>query len=1198
MVDDNSSCLALPTIETTQHIGDNHMDMCRFFGLGDPGYQKVAAALHRILARTISKPASVEIAKADPSDNSPSANDPSKIVTSSIFEPPFQATISPETIKALIELLRFDQIDARLMTLRTAKAKTCEWFLSNPEYMQWQSNDQREHHSGLLWIKGKPGAGKSVLMKYLFSEAKKASQNKGPQRPIVISFFFNARGEMLEQSTLGCYRSLLLQLFEKAPELQVALDDLSTSTARFIEKNGWNPETLTQVLTCAIDLLSAERPLTCFVDALDECEEWEVRNMVSFFEDLGDRFPASRTRLNICFSSRHYPSIVPKKGLQVTLETEADHFQDISHFVEAELKLGDSTQAEEIKGLILAKCSNIFLWVALVVPLLNRVYDRGKMTALRNTLDSIPPGLDQLFDMILTRDTEDLDELRVCLRWILFATRPLKPQELYVAIKIGLCIGESRDPELSEIEYPKGFLVADLHRNIENSSKGLAEITRSEKQPTVQFIHESVRDFLLGKSGKRKPWSGFGPEGPGETQNLLKSCCLSQLRIGFLAHFPTQSPPARQTVRLKTAKYPFLEYAIDNVLRHSESAEQENVMSQREFLSTFPLSLWICLFNSIESHEIRRHPADVNLVYILASYNLPQLIRIHPGSPRHLDIRGGRYEYPLLAALIFRNIEAIEALLITSGMATSPTRGFWNTPLNLDVVPTGSFKFKPDMSLLSCLVEFDQPEMVKHYLEKMPPSEPDVAAHRGRFGDYLQSVRSRRMALCLVGAGYDPGAEDDRSMTLLHHAAAKGHLEVVELLSSPHGEVNCHNSSPLSGDLISLIQARVRPNIRDCLGWTPFHHAASGGFADIVRHLACIPGVNPNEITNNGETALHIAARSGMSDAAAALLSLDNLTPDCTDKTGHTPLMVAATNSEQRSVDRNKVIKILITKLQPTKHNCQVLAEYLVACRASISTELAETILLFETQIINMQDKDGVTPLSSLVQDFASNSSPHTWRLLQLYLSFNANPNIRDLKGRSAIFYAAGLPWDVSDMIPRVLPILLDPDPYFLSFLFYPNADFSPDIYGKTPLVYAAEIGSMDNLRTLINDSRTLPFINTPDKFGQTPLWHLLNRTSLWEYPKHWKDDSSRCSDLLKSAHMLFDVAKADPFVGELEWTNNRISRKSLRDIEPGDESISAYRMLHVSVNRNDGVVRNYVLGLARSLLEKFEQVNPANIST
>ena len=45
MVVDTSSTLSDSTIEITQHIASNHMDMCRFKGLEDVEYKKVAAAL-------------------------------------------------------------------------------------------------------------------------------------------------------------------------------------------------------------------------------------------------------------------------------------------------------------------------------------------------------------------------------------------------------------------------------------------------------------------------------------------------------------------------------------------------------------------------------------------------------------------------------------------------------------------------------------------------------------------------------------------------------------------------------------------------------------------------------------------------------------------------------------------------------------------------------------------------------------------------------------------------------------------------------------------------------------------------------------------------------------------------------------------------------------------------------------------------
>ena len=42
---------------------------------------------------------------------------------------------------------------------------------------------------------------------------------------VTASFFFNARGEDLEKSIVGMYRSLLLQLLEGYPDLQEIFDD-------------------------------------------------------------------------------------------------------------------------------------------------------------------------------------------------------------------------------------------------------------------------------------------------------------------------------------------------------------------------------------------------------------------------------------------------------------------------------------------------------------------------------------------------------------------------------------------------------------------------------------------------------------------------------------------------------------------------------------------------------------------------------------------------------------------------------------------------------------------------------------------------------------------------------------------------------------------------------------------------------------
>src|SRR4051794_20781126 len=84
---------------------------------------------------------------------------------------------------------------------------TCMWILELDEYKNWAAQS-----SGLLWIKGKPGAGKSTLMNFLYSRVKEQWRT---ENGICLEFFFSARGVGLQQTQLGMLRSLLNQLFNQ-----------------------------------------------------------------------------------------------------------------------------------------------------------------------------------------------------------------------------------------------------------------------------------------------------------------------------------------------------------------------------------------------------------------------------------------------------------------------------------------------------------------------------------------------------------------------------------------------------------------------------------------------------------------------------------------------------------------------------------------------------------------------------------------------------------------------------------------------------------------------------------------------------------------------------------------------------------------------------------------------------------------------
>ena len=68
-------------------------------------------------------------------------------------------------IKSILKNLEFEQMNDRLATIATAHLNTCEWLFRKREYKAWRDLTALKTDRGFLWIKGKPGAGKSTLMK-------------------------------------------------------------------------------------------------------------------------------------------------------------------------------------------------------------------------------------------------------------------------------------------------------------------------------------------------------------------------------------------------------------------------------------------------------------------------------------------------------------------------------------------------------------------------------------------------------------------------------------------------------------------------------------------------------------------------------------------------------------------------------------------------------------------------------------------------------------------------------------------------------------------------------------------------------------------------------------------------------------------------------------------------------------------------
>ncbi|KAH1275804.1 hypothetical protein KXX33_004925 [Aspergillus fumigatus] len=717
-------------------------------------------------------------------------------------------SLSEEQKRMLLDSLKFDQIDARQMTIKKAHTKTCKWLLYKPEYLDWLDNTKLSEHHGFLWMKGKPGTGKSTIMKFALINARKTMKDK-----IIISFFFNARGGGLETSTVGMYRALLSEILERVPELQCVFDTLELRTCNSSEHHQWGIELLKDLFEQAI-LRLEHSSLVCFIDALDECAENQVRDMISFFEHVGELTVGAGIHFRVIFSSRHYPYISIKRGLELVLEGQEGHIQDITNYVNSELKIGNSNLAMQIRGELEEKASGVFMWVVLVVGILNKAYDGGRVRALRQLLRSIPGDLHELFRDILTRDSHNRHELLLCIQWLLFAKQPLKPEELYFAILSGIEPGALTewDTDVDTIDVIRRFILS--------SSKGLAEITQS-KAPAVQFIHESVRDFLLKENGLCRIWPDLGGNLQGQSHDQLKQCCLTYMNVDVSKHVDLSEPLAKASsteaanLRESIAKmFPFLEYAVRNVLYHADAAEGSGI-AQGDFIRDFQFPYWVQLDNLFEKHEVRRHTQNVRLLYILAEGNLSNLIRVHPSVLSCLDMEGERYKFPFFASLATGSGKAVRTFMQAYAANMPPEsrlralcdkycqNGSRNPSLRRD------FRFSDRRTILSCIAELGD-EVIFEFLLETGKFTPDSKDKDGRTPLSWAAAKGNEtiVKLLLATNQVDPDSKDKDGRTPLSWAAGQGNETIVKLL---------------------LATGQVDPDSKDKDGWTPLSWAVVHG---------------------------------------------------------------------------------------------------------------------------------------------------------------------------------------------------------------------------------------------------------------------------------------------------------------------------------------------------------------------------------
>lgn len=512
---------------------------------------------------------------------------------------------SSDTREAFLAALWFDQMSFRHRAINPAFAETSQWVLDTAEFSRWQDPALLSPAHNIFWLKGKPGAGKSTIMRTMLEFL----QEDDPDG-IIVYFFFNARGQPLERSVEGLYRTMLHQLLSKDKSLFAAIERQHA----YAKQQTWTIEALRGLLYDVVLSLRPGRALF-LVDALDEGDENEVRGMIDFAINLAKSAHLKHINLGICLASRHYPSISVPGCEEVVVEEQISHAHDIATYIRGTLYLESEAEKQEFIDAIDAKARGVSLWVVLVVNILNTRYDHGATKEqLLRTLSTTPADLNELLGNILRAGLSD-DRLVPALVCVLFNVRSkLRLGELYFAIRLS-----TGDIILDRCSCRR-TRIGIVRRYIVSASKGLIEIVEEcdeedsdyddkddDERYTVQFIHESVREHLSsGALAELSP--ALLPNVEASSHAMLAEWCQAYVRKVFPACMSFPTNPATGTIvvdRLKdddirafrsTDAFSFFDFAVESTFQHLAIAYEGGKL-ELDALIRFPITQWINMRN-------------------------------------------------------------------------------------------------------------------------------------------------------------------------------------------------------------------------------------------------------------------------------------------------------------------------------------------------------------------------------------------------------------------------------------------------------------------------------------------------------------------------------------------------------------------------------------------------------------------------
>ncbi|KAI6089580.1 hypothetical protein F4821DRAFT_268419 [Hypoxylon rubiginosum] len=464
------------------------------------------------------------------------------------------AQVSDAELSRFKASLKFPMINQRYNDVRPGHTKSFRWLfgegmISNADttwHPEWKKSHLRklrgktfgdfdqwlksESSSDLYWISGKPGAGKSTLMKYL---CRQMEDRKIVDKPyVVIHHFFwlgTSRSQSRQNDLLSAVKvdpgtTLAAILLRQSPHL----GEMDTYT-------DWSLEELRTTIRMALATLSGQYFIYILLDALDEhlpaADHEELLMIIKELEDApGVRIIASSRREPIF---ERYLSHSRQLRLQDLTAADIHSFAADSLRPKIKAAFAEDTSRkllQDIVDTIVTKAQGVFLWARLAVDSVKRgLIDRNSEDELQKRLNDLPSSLSDYFKSIWKRLGDDkkiyqtkaanIFSLLLCDSWnnpditcLSFALMP--PQDACSFIQGDNIIRRSKLLELRW--HTQDMILSHCAGLVELTPPDVvgSELQTPGPEGGCRFIHRTVADFLREEGKDIVNSNNFGDTGP------------------------------------------------------------------------------------------------------------------------------------------------------------------------------------------------------------------------------------------------------------------------------------------------------------------------------------------------------------------------------------------------------------------------------------------------------------------------------------------------------------------------------------------------------------------------------------------------------------------------------------------------------------------------------------------------------------